>query len=93
MFYISSIHGSLPVPEILSGDLQGQNYFHSNSKIYIICLFHCIEICIDGAEAMMGEIAGALPQNKAEAPNSTSSHSKFKKRNNKNFHLRMFLMK
>lgn len=30
---------------------------------------------------MMGEIAGALPQNKAEAPNNTSSHSKFKKQN------------
>lgn len=51
----------------------------------------CSEICADGAEAVMGETAGALAQNKAEAPNSTSRHSQFKKKN-KNFHL-MSLMK
>lgn len=40
----------------------------------------CSEICADGAEAVMGETAGALAQNKAEAPNSTSRHSQFKKK-------------
>lgn len=41
---------------------------------------------------MMGEIAGALPQNKAETPDSTSSYSKFKKQNKK-CHLQISLMK
>ena len=55
------------VPETLisGGGPWGQNYF----ILEAICFFHCVDICTDGAKAMVGKTVDALAWIKAEAFN------------------------
>lgn len=53
MFY-----GPLGILKTLSRYLLGQNYFHNDTKM--LFAFHCIDICINDAKAMVAKTAGAL---------------------------------
>lgn len=44
---------SLGVPKKLLGSLQGQNYLHGKTKAFLP--FHCVDICSNGANAILGK--------------------------------------
>lgn len=63
--------GPLAFPEPLSGVHKVKLSF---TTLRSYCPFHCVDICIDGAQGKVGKVAGALAQNKAVARNYASSH-------------------
>lgn len=64
------VYRSLTVLETLSEVHKVKTYFIMTVKI--IFLFHWVDICTDGAKAVMGSTADAFAPVKAMAPNCTS---------------------
>lgn len=57
----SMVHGPREDPETHSGGSQVQNYFYNTTKTNSFHHpFHHVDICMDGAKAMVGKTAGDL---------------------------------
>ena len=60
-------------PKILLLGLWVQNYSYVLFR-HLLPFFYCVDICSDGAKAVMGETAGMSAWIKTVVPNCTSSH-------------------
>ena len=61
-------------PEMLSGVLRGQNYFHNYILLDFIAPFHCIDICTNDIKTLVGKTAGTVAESASVAPDCTCSH-------------------
>uniref|UniRef100_K7GDR9 DUF4371 domain-containing protein n=1 Tax=Pelodiscus sinensis TaxID=13735 RepID=K7GDR9_PELSI len=73
----SSIEEDLLLCEFLQTNTTGENIFNCINnfmKTHQISWEKCVDVCSDGAKAMVGTVAGAVTRIKNVAPNCTSSH-------------------